>query len=315
MKNVLLIFLLIFSLPQTAAALEITFEPKCVVDDSSIRLGDIAGFNEATEMTRALASLIVGQAPAPGETVSLSTRAIREYLAGSQSLPRDITWNGSPTTAVQRLGITIGAEQIQALIAEYIKNNSDNLPEAEIRFIPGSLPLPFTLPTGNLTHQITPSNPGILGSSRFSLIFRVDEEVVKNMSVRGTVEALAPVVVATGSLKRGQVLNPQNLTMAVMDLSSIRNPGFAQEDFIGKKLTRSLRAGSPILLSMVESLPIVQRGERVKIIINSGPLHLTATGLANSDGILDQMIRVRNIASNKMIYCRVAAPGLVEVML
>ena len=100
-----------------------------------------------------------------------------------------------------------------------------------------------------------------------------------------------------------------------MDISSVDNPGQDLENFLGKKLQRSLRAGTPILLSMVESLPVVQRGERVKIVINSGPLHLTATGLAHSDGALDQVIRVQNINSNKIIYCRVAAPGLVEVIL
>jgi flagella basal body P-ring formation protein FlgA len=116
-------------------------------------------------------------------------------------------------------------------------------------------------------------------------------------------------------LKKGEILGPQHLSTAILDISSIDNPGLDLEDFIGKRLQRSLRAGSPVLLSMVEALPVVKRGERVKIVINSGALHLTATGLAHSDGAMNQMIRVQNINSNKIIYCRVAAPGLVEVIL
>ncbi len=285
------------------------------MDDSVIRLGDIAGFDEETEMTRALATLTVGQAPAPGEKSSLHSLSIKEYLVSSQSLSRDIHWQGSPTVTVFRRGIDIGPERILAIIADYIKKNQNNLPEAEIRFIPDSLPLPFTVPTGDLTYEVIPSNPEILGSSRFSIIFRVDDKVVKNMSVRGEIEALAQVIVSAGSLQRGTILRPEQLTTTIMDISSIDNPGFNPEDFVGKKLTRSLRAGSPVSLSMVEALPIVQRGEKVKIFINSGPMHLTATGLAYSNGVKGQMIRVQNINSNKMIYCRVAAPGLVEVIL
>ena len=315
MRTVFIILCLLIATVHPADALEIAFKPNSSVDATVIRLGDIVSFDQQTEMTKALATLPVGQAPAPGEMSSLRSKSIKEYIVTSQSLPREIRWTGSPTIKVLRSGTTIGPERIQKIIADYINKNRSNLPDAEIRFVPDSLPLPFTLPTGDLSFEITPSNPGILGSSRFSIIFRVDNTVVKNMSVRGAIEAMAQVVICTCPLKRGEILRPQHLKTALMDISSIDNPGSEPEDFIGKKLKRSLRAGSPVVLSMVEALPIVRRGERVKIVINSGPMHLTATGLANSDGALDEMIRVRNISSEKMIYCRVAAPGLVEVML
>lgn len=306
---------LFIGLLQTADALEITFNPTGTVDDSVIRLGDIVNFDEDTEMTKALATLTVGQSPPPGERNSLRSLSVKNYLVSSQSLPGDIHWTGSPAVTVHRQGMNIGSERILAIIAEFIKKNQNNLPEAEIRFVPDSLPLPFTLPTGDMTYEVIPSNPDIISSSRFSIIFRIDNTVVKNMSVRGNMEALAQVVVCVGSMTRGSIIRPEHLTKVTMDISSLANPGLELSDLVGKRLQRNLRAGSPVLLSMVESLPVVQRGERVKIVINSGPLHLTATGLAHSDGIMDQMIRVQNINSNKIIYCRVAAPGLVEVIL
>lgn len=315
MRKIFIILCLLISTVQLADALEISFKANGSVDDTIIRLGDIVSFDQQTEMTKALATLPVGQAPAPGEMSTLRAMSIKEFVVTSQSLSQDIQWTGPPTIKVLRNGMTIGPERIQKIIADYLKKNHNNLPEAEIRFVPDSLPLPFSLPTGDLSCEITPSNPGILGSSRFSIIFRVDNTIVKNMSVRGVIEAMAQVVICTSSVKRGEILRPQHLKTALMDISSIDNPGFEPDDFIGKKLKRSLRPGSPVLLSMVEALPIVRRGERVKIVINSGLMQLTATGLANSDGALDEMIRVRNISSDKIVYCRVAAPGLVEVML
>jgi flagellar basal body P-ring formation protein FlgA len=315
MKKVFFLLCLLVGPGQTAEALEITFQPSCSVDDSAITLGDIARFDEQTEMTRALATLAVGQAAAPGEKSTLSSLGIKDSLTAIHSLSGEIVWSGSPTVTVVRRGENIGPERIETIIAEYIKRNINNLPEAEIRFVPSALPLPFMLPTGDLSHEVIPSNPDILGSSRLSIIFRIDGNVVKNMSVRGTVEALAHVVISAGPLKKGEILRPQHLSTATMDISSLDNAGMAMEDFVGKKLTRSLRAGSPVLLSMVETLPVVRRGERVKIVINSGALHVTAAGLAHSDGSLHQMIQVQNTNSNKIIYCRVAAPGLVEVIL
>lgn len=315
MKKLVFTIFLLLSLVQTAAALEITFKKSCSVDDSVIRLGDIAGFDEETEMSRALASQIVGQAPAPGEKISLHSLDVKQLLDADQALPREIHWTGSPDVSVIRLGETIGPEKIKGIIANYLRRNQNNLPDAEVRFIPGALPLPFTLPRGELSWEVIPSNPSILGSSRVSIIFRVDGKVVKNMSVRGNIEALAEVVVAATALRRGEILSLRDLTTRVMDIGSLDKPGLDTKDLVGKKLQRTLRAGSPVLLSMVEALPVVRRGERVKMVINSGALHLTATGLAHSDGALDQMIRVQNISSNKTVYCRVAAPGIVEVIL
>lgn len=299
----------------SASALEISFRAESAVDAATLRLGDLVDFDQQTEMARALATLPVGEAAPPGEKISLRAIDIRDAVISTQKLPADIRWTGSPTVTILRNGMSIGPDRIEKIIAAFIKKNQNHLPEAEIRFIPDALPLPFTLPMGELSYEVTPSNPNILGSSRMSIIFRIDDTVVKNMSVRGAVEAMAQIVVCTSSLKRGEILRPQDLSTALMDISGIDSPGFAPDDFIGKKLQRSLRAGSPVIESIVEALPIVRRGERVKIVVNSGPLHLSATGLAGSDGALDEMIQVRNTNSNKMVYCRVAAPGLVEVLL
>ncbi len=110
MGKVILTICLILSLAQTAEALEITFNPDVTVDDSIIRLGDIVSFDEETEMTRALATLTVGQSPSPGEKSSLRSLTVKEYLVSSQSLSKNIHWTGSPTVTVLRRGVSIGSE-------------------------------------------------------------------------------------------------------------------------------------------------------------------------------------------------------------
>ena len=315
MTRVFLIVLLLSFSPHTTGAAEIIFKQTAEVSDTVIHLGDIASFNEETGLTVALASQIIGQAPSPGEAIVLRSLTLKQNLLAGKNVPEETTWSGSPSITVTRKGITVGPERIQAIIAEYLLGQKKNLPEAEVRFIPSSLPLPFVLPTGELSYEVIPSNPAILGSSRFSIIFRVDNDVAKNMSVRGQIEAIANVVVTAQALKRGTILKPQDLTMAPMDISDLNNPQFEPADLLEMKLTKSLRAGTPVLAGMVESLPVVRRGEKVKIVINSGALHVSATGFAFTDGRLDEMIRVQNISSNKLVYCRVAAPGLVEVIL
>ncbi len=315
MMKILFIIGLFIVLADPCSALQITFKQKGQVDGIVVTLGDIAQFDEKSEMAQALASQKVAQSPPPGESVTLRSLSIKQNLVSSLSLSETIDWSGSPSVTLKRNGILIGSTKIQTIITEYLKRNKANLPNAEIRFIPGTLPLPFTVPTGELSYEVIPSNPNILGSSKFSIIFRVNNHVAKNMSVKGKVEALAPVVVVTSKLQKGTVLTPGNLALVVKDLSKMAAPGLDLNDFIGKKLKRSLRAGSPVQNSMVEARPIIKRGERVKIVINYGSMHLSTIGIARNNGRQDQMIRVQNINSNKIVYCRVAAPGLVEVVL
>lgn len=312
-KIFLIVFIISTAIP--AYGLQITFKKNAAVSGSTITLGDIVDFDENSEFSRALATQVIGQAPLPGETVSLRSLRIKNSLLAKLDLPENTLWNGSPSVSLSRLGIYIGPTRILKIIDEYLEKNKKNLPDAEIHFNPGVLPLPFTLPAGKLTYEVIPSNPQILGSSRFSIIFRVDNRVAKNMSIKGKLEALAPVVIAATRLSKGTILNRSHLTLATRDLGRFSSAGTDINNFLGKRLKRSLKEGSVIRTSMIEARPVIKRGQRVKIVLHHGGMFLSAAGIAGSDGRQDQMIRVRNISSNKIIYCRVAAAGLVEVIL
>ena len=311
----LLITIMVLLLPHHLYAFEVTFKKNVNVDNAIVTLGDVATIDTVDETGKALLTIAVANSPAPGDKAYLRSVKIQKYLQSSQTLPEDIDWKGSSVVEVKRNGITIDSKRILDLIADYLRSQQNSLPLAVIRFIPTSHPLPFILPMGQLTCDVIPSNPGILSSSRFSLIFKVDERVVKNMSIRGKVEARANIVTTAIPVKKGTVLSVRHLEETVMDIADIQDPGFSVEEFLGKKLKRSLRAGSPVKVSMVEILPVVYRGEKVKLVIQAGPMLLTATGLAHSDGKINDLIRVQNINSSKVVFGRVTGPGTVEVLL
>lgn len=299
----------------SADAVDITFRDSATVTAHEIRLGDIARFSEESAMVQAMRTLVVGQSPAAGTSAFLRSVSIRDYLLGSQRLPADIYWQGASVITVKRQGVEIVSSDIMRRINDFIENEQDQLPEARYLFTPRAQVLPFVVPTGDLTCDVIPSNPAILGSTRFSLIFRVDGKVVKNMSVRGKLEALQNAVVSAKPIKRGTIIKREHLKHAIVDISELSSPGANADQLIGKKLKRTVRAGTVLSLANVEALPIVHRGERVKIIISTGPMLLTATGLAHNDGRKDQVIKVQNVRSRKILFCKVTAPGMVEVLL
>jgi len=209
----------------------------------------------------------------------------------------------------------VDSAEIHDMLEDYLAENAGLLPQAEIRIRSLDVYRPLELPSGRLSYEIIPSDPSILNSRRFTFIFRVDDRVVENHSFRAEIEALAPVAVAAGDLRRGVTLGEHDINMVEMDLGQMRNPCLDPQELIGKQLKRSLRLGDAFDRRWIEEPALVHRGDRVSIVVRSGAMELTATGVAREDGAKNDVITIRNASSQKDILCRVAAPGIVQVEL
>ncbi len=306
-------FLLFWSLP--CQGLEIEFSPQVHVSGPKVTLADLVHFSDNSELAKALGTQILTQAPAPGTSITLNTHLLRKRLTSKLSLSPTIIWKGSSQVRVERDGLTIGPTYILAQISDFLRSHQDDLPQADISFIPKKLPLPFILPMGKLVIEVLPSNSSILSSSSFSLIFRVDGRVYKNISISGKLKALRPVAIATTTIKKGSLLLPHLVQMQTRDITGLRTPCYTLQEILGKRAKRTIKSGSVINLSKVEFPPLIRKGQLVKIIIQRGDMLLSATGIARMNGKKDQIIRVQNSSSKRLIHCRVAALGIVEVIL
>jgi flagella basal body P-ring formation protein FlgA len=85
------------------------------------------------------------------------------------------------------------------------------------------------------------------------------------------------------------------------------------EDVVGLTPRVSLRAHTPIRKSQVQAPPDVQRGDLVKVKVNSGAAHLELEALAETSGSKGATVLVRNPTSGKDFRARVSAKGEVTV--
>lgn len=294
------------------AALEVVFQPNATVSGATVRLSDIAVISPAGDAANLLGRHLVTTAPAAGRTRGLKAVSI---ISSMRHIPEteNVFWKGSDTITVKREGIHIGKDQLQQIIAGYLQQNLAKLPRAEIRFTSMRAPSELMLPVGELTWKVTPSKPEIIGSSSFSILFKVDGKTVKNCTVRGKLEALADVVTAKVNLRRGEIILPDQIKMTRLNLAELENPYQSPELVLGMEVTRTIRAGRVIDQRHVVPPPVIKKGELVKIFASKGHLRISTTGIAKTDGRSGDIIRVKNINSNKLIHCRVDAPGFVSV--
>lgn len=314
MKHFFLTVILLTFIPlQNCYAITISFLSEASVIESEVILSDIAQFNTDNEFTRALGSQIIYRSPEPGKKLTLNPVEVKNFLTSTLELPPDLVWDGPDSTIVYRESIIIGPNKIEEAINEFLLGNAHNLPQADITFKAKTLPLPFHVPRGTLSWEVIPSSPAILESSTMTIIFKIDGRVRKNISIRGKVQALAEVVISRIPLRRGTVITDDQVTIAIRDISRIVAPCFEPKQIVGKMADTNIRANRVIELTDINIPPTVHKGELVKIILKSGSFNLTATGIAKMDGKINDIIRVRNTSSNKMVHCRVSGPGIVEV--
>lgn len=214
-----------------------------------------------------------------------------------------------PGTAEQQ----IDPQEIERQLNDFLADQSERLPHIELRFTSIDLPKPFKVPAGQIEYQVIPARPAVIGSTRVTLLTRVDGQMADNRSIRVELEALAEILIAADNLRRGEVISPDKVSVVQQDISRLKNPLFDGEEIYGKRLKRSLRLGQPLLRKQVEFPPLIKRGDRVVIQAQRGGLMLTAAGEAKEDGRTDETIRVINLGSRKVVLCRVVEASLVKV--
>ncbi len=130
-----------------------------------------------------------------------------------------------------------------------------------------------------------------------------------------TVTAYREVVVAKRPLARGTRIAEEDLAVEDREVSQLRGVFLTRKaDAIGLELDQSITAGALLDRDQLRKARIVKRGQNVVLFSAHGPLQVTAPGEALADGAMDDIIRVRNALSRRVIQGRIRDGGKVEVI-
>ncbi len=140
------------------------------------------------------------------------------------------------------------------------------------------------------------------------------DDLVSRAVVAPYVRRTERVVVPTRDIRLGSVLGPGDLAKVDRDARRLpRDVVRDESEVIGLRAKRSLRKDQVFRASQVEGVPLVERGDRVQIVLQAGPLRVSATGKAQEAGALGDWIRVVNVDSKRELSGRVDAEGRVHV--
>ncbi|MDZ4165566.1 MAG: flagellar basal body P-ring formation chaperone FlgA, partial [Smithellaceae bacterium] len=127
-------------------------------------------------------------------------------------------------------------------------------------------------------------------------------------------EIAQDVVVSNRALPKGAILSEEDV---VLVKKWIRNKSFnhvtSLEEVLGKRLTAGIPYKAELKKNMIAERIYIKKGMNVRIVLNSDSISITALGVSEQDGTLGEIIKVRNISSNRAIFARVLNESVVEV--
>lgn len=131
--------------------------------------------------------------------------------------------------------------------------------------------------------------------------------------VSGIAKAVKQVHVTTRRIDRNARIKEEDLKLELTDVTLMTDRPVDKSELIGKQVSRPLQMGKPIFQSDILREVAVRRGQEVKAILSNDFFEVTSQALAEDQGYIGDVIKVRNPDTKKVLSGRIILNGVVKV--
>ena len=293
MRRFLGMLITLLVLGSQALAEEILLKEEVVVRGGNIFLSDLAS------SLLDLSDLSLGVSPLPGRERTLSKNYIQARV---KTLDDNLILVGPDRIKIRRESQPLEVEKVVGIAREAILKSFKGGENVRIELV--RAPSDIHLPAGEVNYKVS----GIRDRGRQSLCqveVEVDGERIREVEAIFEVKRFGQVVVAKHKLNRDQLLAPDNLKIELREITTLKSPFTRIEDVTSLRASTFIREGDIITSKMVEIPPLIERGEIITILVEEGPVSITALGKSLGDGMKGEILRVRNLDSKREIAAKV----------
>jgi flagella basal body P-ring formation protein FlgA len=142
----------------------------------------------------------------------------------------------------------------------------------------------------------------------------VNGQVKNEVLLSGHIDVFESVVCTSRNLKRGEVIKKDDVYLAKRNASRLSPKVLTHIDKVeGLRAKHNIKADTCLKEWMLEKAPVVEKGDIVKIMAESGDLKVTVPGRVLMKGCTGELIKVQNLMSKKNIYAKVVNNSTVMV--
>jgi flagella basal body P-ring formation protein FlgA len=171
------------------------------------------------------------------------------------------------------------------------------------------------VPPGKISYQLyRKGRTKLKGQVRLAAIIKVDGVVRNRVTLSGWVDVFESVLCASRPIKKGEILNEEDIHLVRRNISHLSSKTLTDmSQVVGMRTKHNLKQDTCIKEWMLEKSPLVDKGDMVTILAESGDLRVTVPGLVLEKGYLGGLIRVQNTMSKKEVHARIINHSTVAV--
>ncbi|MCC5464211.1 flagellar basal body P-ring formation chaperone FlgA [Pelosinus baikalensis] len=301
-----------------AEGTRVVIDEQVRVNGATISLGQVATISgDDEENNQKLRQVKMGDAPVPGSSFVLTKEVINMRLAAAGIdltrvmwiIPDRVTVIGDSQVINAQTLIDKGINAIRDQVGPNVKYDDLHIfyvgREKDVTVPVGTVALSASLPYG--IRYNTPTTVMISIS--------VDGQAVTKVGLRFKVNLYRQVTVAARQVNAREIFTEDDLRYERMDTGQIA-AGFITDKnkILGLMARRLITPGMVISDSMVNKPVIVKRGNMVTLTAFIGNIEVIASGQAMQDGYENQLIRIKNVSSNKIVLGKVIDEDKVQVV-
>ncbi|OGW54417.1 MAG: flagella basal body P-ring formation protein FlgA [Nitrospirae bacterium RBG_13_43_8] len=147
-----------------------------------------------------------------------------------------------------------------------------------------------------------PSNIVVEKGPPGKTVFTMEFSSGRKITATGSVKAFDWIVMSARAFRKGHNLQRDDVFPKLMDITRIpRGAIRSAEQMIGKPFTRSIVANVPLVDTMIAAVPVVKKGRKVTLVIESPSFIITALGEIKENSSVGSSVKAVNLASKKII--------------
>ncbi|RLC21803.1 MAG: flagella basal body P-ring formation protein FlgA [Deltaproteobacteria bacterium] len=299
--------------PKLDNSITIVINETSLVKQAHVYLGDISNIIANGFLKEALEKIDFGSSPKPGKIKSFDKKKITSIICGQRYLPDSITIISPQQIFVKRLSQTISKQDIRQFVdtqlAHFFMNKEYELKTLNVRGLE-----PY--PQGNTTlgldsNEIVNKN----GKLSFFIDIIIDGTKEDRLSISGLVARYENVFYTKRSFKKGETISIDDIILKkknIFELSENFIKVFHEID--GKILKSGIRKGEYLKTSLLTEPPMVQKGDIVTLVARNENLLIVTSAISKEDGFKNELIKVENINSGKLVRGIIKEKSKVEVV-
>lgn len=171
------------------------------------------------------------------------------------------------------------------------------------------------VPRGNFSSQVLVPEKAIQGGNIAGMmVFFTNGQEIRKIRFSACADIYADVIVAQHFLRKYHEIQAGDIQIANKNIAVLPQDVITEEkEVLGKRTTLSVNNQEVLRLSLLETPPLVNKGDRVVLLIENDEFKITALGEVRESGRKGDRIKLVNLSSKKEVYGRVLNANTVQV--